>query len=86
MRTQTVALNPFTLMMEPEMVLRAMEESHQLSGLRRRKLCPLDKPLIPYCKAELAARAAFDAEIDAEIDSILDDDSIDAEIAAHLPN
>ena len=35
MRTETVALNPFSLMMEPEMVLSAMEHSQQLRGLRR---------------------------------------------------
>ena len=51
MRTETVALNPFSLMMEPEMVLSAMEHSQQLRGLRRHKLHPLDKPLIPYSKA-----------------------------------
>ena len=60
------ALNPFSLMMEPEVVLRTMERSQQLRGLRRRTLRPLDKPLIPYTKEALAARAAFDAAIEAE--------------------
>ena len=59
-------LNPFSLMMEPELVLQTMERSQQLRGLRRHKLRPLDKPLIPYTKEALAARAAFDAAIDAE--------------------
>ena len=59
-------LNPFSLMMEPELVLQNMERSQQLRGLRRHKLRPLDKPLIPYTREALAARAAYDAAIDAE--------------------
>ncbi len=48
MKNTTAALNPFSLMMEPELVLQTMERSQQLRGLRRHKLRPLDKPLIPY--------------------------------------
>lgn len=59
-------LNPFSLMMEPELVLQTMEQSQQLRRLRRRTLRPLDKPLIPYTAEVLAARAAYDAAIDAE--------------------
>jgi hypothetical protein len=66
MNHATLALNPFSLMMEPERVLDLMEHSTQLRGLRRRKLRPLDKPLIPYTEAALASRAAFDAAIDAQ--------------------
>ncbi len=66
MNAAAIALNPFTLMMEPELVLQTMERSQQLRGLRRHKLRPLDKPLIPYTSAALAARAAYDAAIDAE--------------------
>ncbi len=53
-------------MMEPERVLQTMERSLQLRGLRRHKLRPLDKPLIPYTREALASRAAFDAAIDAQ--------------------
>ena len=53
-------------MMEPERVLQTMERSQQLRGLRRHKLRPLDKPLIPYTSEALASRAAFDAAIDAQ--------------------
>lgn len=53
-------LNPFSLMMEPERVIEAMERSSQLRGLRRRKLQPLDKPLIPLTAAEQARRLARD--------------------------
>lgn len=66
MTTTALAMNPFSLMMEPELVLRTMERSPQLRGLRRHKLRPLDKPLIPYTKEAVASRAAYDAAIDAE--------------------
>ena len=66
MKDLALALNPFSLMMEPELVLQTMERSQQLRGLRRHKLRPLDKPLIPLTKEALAARASFDAAIDAE--------------------
>lgn len=66
MPNATLALNPFSLMMEPELILQTMERSAQLRGLRRHKLRPLDKPLIPLTQEALAARAAFDAAIDAE--------------------
>ncbi|WP_296445755.1 hypothetical protein [Rhodoferax sp. UBA5149] len=66
MNNTELALNPFSLMMEPERVLQTMERSQQLRGLRRHKLRPLDKPLIPYTKEALASRAAFDAAIDAQ--------------------
>lgn len=48
MRTNPISLNPFSLMMEPELVLQAMERSKSLGALRRQQLRPLDKPLIPY--------------------------------------
>ncbi len=47
-RTNPISLNPFSLMMEPELVLQAMERSPSLRALRRHQLRPLDKPLIPY--------------------------------------
>ena len=47
-RTNPISLNPFSLMMEPELVLQAMERSKSLRSLRRHQLRPLDKPLIPY--------------------------------------
>jgi hypothetical protein len=56
MNTIALSLNPFSLMMEPELVLQTMERSQQLRGLRRQKLRPLDKPLIPYTKEALASR------------------------------
>ena len=49
-----------------ERVLETMAHSQQLRSLRRHKLRPLDKPLIPYSSAALASRAAYDAMIDAQ--------------------
>jgi hypothetical protein len=66
MKELALDLNPFSLMMEPEVVLQTMERSQQLRGLRRHKLRPRDKPLIPFTKEALAAQAAYDAAIDAE--------------------
>lgn len=75
MKTIALELNPFSLMMEPELVLQTMERSQQLRGLRRHKLRPLDKPLIPYTQEALASRAAYDAAIDAEdMEALVDSD------------
>jgi hypothetical protein len=52
-RTNPISLNPFSLMMEPELVLQAMERSTTLRQLRRHQLRPLDKPLIPYAAGVL---------------------------------
>ena len=57
-RTNPISLNPFSLMMEPETVLQAMERS---TSLRRHQLRPLDKPLIPYA-VDPAAEAGDDDE------------------------
>jgi hypothetical protein len=73
MTTTVQSLNPFSLMMEPERVLHSMECSQQLRSLRRHKLRPLDKPLIPYTSEALASRAAFDAMIDAQELDAMDD-------------
>lgn len=55
MKIIALAVNPFSLMMEPERVLQIMERSQELRGLRRHKLRPLDKPLIPFTKEALAS-------------------------------
>ena len=72
MRTTTVTLNPFSLLMEPELVLQAMERSQGLRGLRRQKFRPLDKPLIPYSKSH-AARIEFDLDIEASVGELEDE-------------
>lgn len=63
---QTVAPNPFALMMTPDTVLQAVERSERLGSLQRRICRPLDKPLIPK-KGEGAELDAFDSEIDSTV-------------------
>jgi len=76
MRTTAISLNPFSLMMEPEIVLQAMERSQELRSLRLHKLRPLDKPLIPYANTR---QAAIDAALDAEPL----DDELDGDLLSH---
>ncbi len=64
--TATLTPNPFSLMMDPGLVLQTMERSQQLRSLRRHKLRPLDKPVIPLTQAAQASRAIYDAAIDAQ--------------------
>ena len=64
MRSATPRPNPFTMMVDPEAILAAMERSERLQGLQRRVCRPLDRPLIPKLKA--ADLAAYDEEIDGE--------------------
>lgn len=69
-RTNPISLNPFSLMMEPETVLQAMERSTALRSLRRHQLRPLDKPLIPY--------AVVPGEADSD-----DEDTVPGELSSH---
>lgn len=62
MRSTQVRANPFTMMMDPESILQAVETSDRLNRLQRRVCRPLDKPLIP--KLQAADQFAFDREID----------------------
>ena len=57
-----VVPNPFELMMNPQAVLQAIENSQRLEGLQRRIYRPLDKPLI--AKKSTPAAAAHDREVD----------------------
>jgi hypothetical protein len=45
--------NPFMLMLNPEVVLAAVEKSERLSQLNRHLCRPLDRPVLP--KADAAA-------------------------------
>lgn len=68
--TQSAAVrNPFMLMLNPEIVLAAIEKSERLSQLNRRLCRPLDKPA-PASAARTAA-----AEAAAEVDQGDDGDS-----------
>ena len=62
MRSTQLQLNPFTMMMDPETILQAVERSDRLNRLQRRICRPLDKPLIP--KVLAAEQLDFYREID----------------------
>lgn len=55
----TPAYNPFMLMIEPEVVLAAVEKSERLSQLNRHLCRPLDRPVLN------TAPKAADDDIDA---------------------
>lgn len=59
-RSQLVS-NPFSLLMNPQAVLEALENSERLGQLNSRICRPLDKPLAPRESAD-AAQAAEVAE------------------------
>ena len=61
MRTETMAANPFALIMDPGRVRQMVDQSVQLSSLSQRLCHPLDKAVIRSASAELAA---YDAKID----------------------
>jgi len=44
--------NPFALLMDPQSVFRAIENSERLERLHSRVCRPLDKPLLPVLAAE----------------------------------
>lgn len=72
MRSAQTRSNPFTMMMNPEAIIQAVERSERLNRLQRRVCRPLDKPLIP--KIALAEQAAFDRSI--ELDDELPADEL----------
>ena len=66
LRSQLVS-NPFSLLMNPQAVLDAMEKSERLGQLTSRICRPLDKiPGVPEAGSE-AAEATSDADEPAEI-------------------
>lgn len=48
----TSAVNPFALLMDPQAVFRAIENSDRLERLHSRICRPLDKPLLPLLEAD----------------------------------
>ena len=64
----TTALNPFQLMLEPEVVLAAIEKSERLSQLNRHLCRPLDRPVLGNRKAEVVESDELDTD-DSEIES-----------------
>jgi len=61
MKAQNLRVDAFTLMMNPQVVLQAMERSERLQGLARHVCRPLYKPLIPHKLSDLEA---WDHDID----------------------
>ena len=61
MRTETLANNPFALMMDPAAVRAVIDQSEELGRLSQRQCHPLDRAVIRSASAELAA---YDAKID----------------------
>ena len=63
MTPSTEVAGPFALLLNPEVVVKAMESSERLSRLHSRVCRPLDRPVIPTQGRDDAV-AAFDAAID----------------------
>jgi hypothetical protein len=57
------AANPFALLMDPQAVFRAIENSERLERLQSRVCRPLDKPLLPVVAAEDEEVATGAAEL-----------------------
>jgi hypothetical protein len=61
---QTLIANPFALMMSLEDVLKAVEDSQHLSGLKRHVCRPLDRPIIAKAEGDAARSHAAGADAD----------------------
>lgn len=73
--TQSAAVrNPFMLMLNPEIVLAAIEKSERLSQLNRHLCRPLDKPA--------PTAGSKSADIDAEVESDTDDEAGSGDLAS----
>lgn len=67
MNSTSSRLNPFAMMLDPEAVISAMEDSMHLRRLRHRICRPLDKPLIPKTHGvDRVILREFDMVIDTE--------------------
>jgi len=51
-QAQHPAINPFALLMDPQAIFRAIENSERLERLHSRICRPLDKPLLPVVAAD----------------------------------
>ena len=65
-----VIADPFAMLIDPQAVLQAIEQSGRLGALVSRVCRPLDKPLIPKRDAEEAR--GFDERIDRHNDIVAD--------------
>ncbi|MDC8786150.1 hypothetical protein [Roseateles koreensis] len=68
-------VSPFAMLLNPEIVLQAMEHSERLNHLHSRVYRPLDKPLIP--RGAVVDLTEFDRLVDAEdLDEVELEDSL----------
>lgn len=74
MPQESLASNPFMMMLQPEVVLAAVEKSERLAQLHRRTCRPLDRP-VPVLRAPTHAE---DTAIDLDDESADSADSADA--------
>jgi hypothetical protein len=61
MKQETLVRNPFMMMLQPELVLAAMESSEKLGRLNRRQCHPLDRATPPVVDDSTARADAVDA-------------------------
>ena len=54
--------NPFALLMDPEAIFKAIENSERLERLHSRVCRPLDRPLLPHAPADEGETVEFGAE------------------------
>jgi hypothetical protein len=54
--------NPFALLMDPESIFRAIENSERLERLHSRVCRPLDRPLLPHAPVDEGEIVEFGAE------------------------
>jgi len=64
MKQETLAHNPFMMMLSPESVIAAMERSEKLGRLNRRMCHPLDRMPAPGTPAEGQIQDAADTSVD----------------------
>ena len=58
--------NPFALLMDPQAIFKAIENSERLERLHSRVCRPLDKPLLPVIAAEDVESALDELELPGE--------------------
>ena len=68
MTQQSQVFNPFMLMIQPEVVLAAIENSERLGQLNRHLCRPLDRPVLSGQAAAADVADAADVGDDEEID------------------
>ena len=65
-QAQRPVANPFALLMDPQAIFRAIENSERLERLHSRVCRPLDKPLLPVVAAEEAETVLDELDLPGE--------------------